>query len=154
MYSIDLINSIIKQFTDLVSDCTPAQLNTIPKGFNNNIAWNYGHAVVSSYGLAFVSSGVNPSVNISLVSKFRRGSKPESPVTEEEINVIKKLADDFPSALEEAINADQFQNITSYTTQTFGVPMNTLDSILTTIAAHNTLHLQTAKMYNRILNSQ
>ena len=153
MYTIDLINSIIKQFTDLVSDCTPQQLNTIPKGFSNNIAWNYGHTVVSGYGLAFVSSGVNPSVNIPLGSKFRKGSKPESPVTQEEIDTIKELAKNFSSALEDAVKTDQFQNITSYTTQTFGVPMNTLDSILTTIAAHDTLHLQTARMYNRILNS-
>ena len=153
MYTIDLINSIRKQFTDLVSNSTPEQLNTIPKGFSNSIAWNFGHAIVSGYGLAFVSTGVNPSVNIPLVSKFRKGSKPESPVTQEEINTIKELADNFPSALEEAIRADQFQNVTSYTTQTFGVLMNTLDSILTTIAAHDTLHFQTAKMYDRILNS-
>ena len=153
MYTIDIINSIRKQFTDLVSNSTPEQLNTIPKGFSNNIAWNFGHAIVSGYGLAFVSTGVNPSLNIPLVSKFRKGSKPESPVTQEEIDTIKELADNFPSALAEAIRADQFQNVTSYTTQTFGVLMNTLDSILTTIAAHDTLHFQTAKMYNRILNS-
>ncbi len=153
MYTIDLISSIRKQFTDLVSDATLEQLNTIPSGFSNNIAWNFGHIIVSGYGLAFVSTGVNPSVNIPLLSKFRKGSKPEAPVTLEEINTIKELADNFPFALEEAIRADQFQNITSYTTQTFGVPMNTLDSVLTTIAAHDTLHFQTARMYNRILNS-
>lgn len=153
MYTIDLMNSIRKQFTDLVSNSTLEQLNTIPKGFNNNIAWNFGHIIVSGYGLAFVSTGVNPSVNIPLLSKFRKGSKPEAPVTQEEINTIKKLANSFPSALEEAIKAGQFQNISSYTTQTFGVPMNTLDSVLTTIAAHDTLHFQTARMYNRILNS-
>ena len=153
MYTIDLINSIRKQFTDLVSNCTLEQLNTIPKGFNNNIAWNFGHIIVSGFGLTFVSTGINPSVNIPLISKFRKGSKPESRVTLEEINIIKELADHFPSALEEAIKTDQFQNVTSYTTQTFGVPINTLNSILTTIAAHDTLHFQTARMYDRILNS-
>ena len=154
MYTIDLISSIRKQFSDLVSDSTLEQLNIIPEGFNNSIAWNFGHMVVSGYGLAFVSTGVNPSLNIPLVSKFRKGSKPEKPVTLEEIETIKELADKFPSAVEQAIKADKFQNITSYTTQTFGVPMNTLDSVLTTIATHDTLHFQTAKMYNRILNSK
>lgn len=123
MYTIDLINSIRKQFTDLVSNSTLEQLNTIPKGFNNNIAWNFGHIIVSGYGLVFVSTGVNPSVNIPLLSRFRKDSKPEVSVTLEEINTIKELADNFPSAFEEAIRADQFQNITSYTTQTFGVPI-------------------------------
>ena len=61
--------------------------------------------------------------------------------------------EEFPLALEEAIKADRFQNIKSYTTQTFGLPMDTLESVLITIVAHDTLHFQTARMYNRILNS-
>lgn len=153
MYTIDLINSIRKQFTDLVSNARLDQLNTIPNGFNNNIAWNFGHMIASGYGLAFVSTGVNASLDIPLLSKFKKGTKPEAPVTQEEINTLKDLADQFPLALEEAIKADRFQNIKSYTTQTFGLPMDTLESVLITIVAHDTLHFQTARMYNRILNS-
>ena len=155
MYTLDLIKSIRKQFEELVSTSTLEELNTIPKGFNNNIAWNYGHIVVSGYGLTFVSTGVNPSANNNpLVAKFRKGSKPEGPVTQQEMDAIKELAANYPVALEESIKEDKFQNITPYTSQTFGIPMTTLDSVLTTIASHDMLHFQTAKMYKRILNTQ
>lgn len=153
MYSIDLICHIRDQFEKLLEDTSQDELNTIPRGFSNNIAWNYGHIIVSGYALAFISSGVNPSFPVPMYGTFRKGSKPEALITREEIDSLTELRRQFPAALEEAIHQNRFTDITPYTTQTFGVPMTTLDSILTTIAAHDTLHLQTAKMYKRILYS-
>ena len=154
IYSIDLSNSIRSRFEELIDNLSTEELNAIPHGFNNNIVWNYGHIIVSGYALAFISSGVDTSLTIPLYSKFRKGSRPEGIMTTGEINTLKELRAQFPAVLEEALKKEKFNNITAYATQTFGVPMPTLDSILTTIAAHDTFHYQTARMYKRILNSQ
>ena len=36
-----------KLFIRMMEELTIEQLNEIPTGFNNNMAWNFGHAVVS-----------------------------------------------------------------------------------------------------------
>ena len=47
-------------FLELVNSLSIEQLNKIPEGFNNNIAWNFGHIVVTTQTLCYVRSGVKP----------------------------------------------------------------------------------------------
>ncbi|WP_330443190.1 DinB family protein [Flavobacterium sp. C4GT6] len=70
---------------------TLEQLNKIPQGFNNNLIWNIGHIMVSQQILVYGGAGLPMIVSEELLAKYRRGSKPETDLTQEEVNEIKNL---------------------------------------------------------------
>lgn len=66
-------------------------LNKIPEGFSNNLIWNIGHIVVVQQMLVYKLSGLPMMISDEMVEKYKKGSKPEHTVSEEEVNEIKKL---------------------------------------------------------------
>ncbi len=67
------------------------QLNTIPDGFSNNLIWNIGHIVVVQQMLVYNLSGLPMFISDEMVEKYKKGTKPETPVTQEEVEQLKKL---------------------------------------------------------------
>ena len=151
MYTFDVINSIRKKCIDLLSNISLEDANKIPEGFNNNIAWNFGHLVVSGYSLVFKATQADPNFQIPLVDKFRKGTKPEGFVTQDEINELIELSNNFTLAVKEAWDAGRFNNITSYTTETLGVPITTIEEMITTVAIHDSIHSQVMRDFKRVL---
>jgi hypothetical protein len=151
MYSIELLKEMRRKFTSLIDGLSSEELNKTPEGFNNNIAWNYGHAIVSGYLLCYVSSGVEPEVEIPFVNKYRKGSKPEEFAGKEEIETLKKASDYFFSKIEKDWAADKFNNCKPYTTQTFGLEMQTKEEIFTNIFGHDVLHFSMATALKKVL---
>ncbi|MBE8727373.1 DinB family protein [Flavobacterium hungaricum] len=92
------------------------QLNKIPQGFNNNIIWNIGHCVAAQQGLVYKLSGLPAMVTEEFISKYRKGTRPEGDVSQEEVDEIRillkatleKTKNDFESSL--------FVDYTEYTT--------------------------------------
>lgn len=78
-------------YTKWLESYTLEQLNKIPQGFNNNLIWNIGHIMVSQQILVYGGAGLPMNVSEELLAKYRRGSKPETDVTQEEVNEIKNL---------------------------------------------------------------
>lgn len=152
MYTLKIIDSIRQQTIAAVKDRSNEQLNKIPEGFNNNIAWNFGHIIISGYSLVYKVTGVDPDFVIPYFEKYRKGSKPESPVTPEEIAALIELSNTFTRSVHEALNAGRFTDISEYTTGTFGLPITAIEEMLITVACHDTLHWQTIRDYKRILD--
>lgn len=67
------------------------QLNKIPDNFSNNMIWNIGHIVVVQQMLVYKLSGLPMMISDALVGKYRKGTKPETEVTQEEVDELKKL---------------------------------------------------------------
>ncbi|MBB4801096.1 hypothetical protein HNP37_001135 [Flavobacterium nitrogenifigens] len=67
------------------------QLNKIPQGFNNNIIWNVAHCVAAQQTLVYKLSGLPTMVSEEFILKYRKGTKPEGDVSEEEVNEVKTL---------------------------------------------------------------
>ncbi|HSD13836.1 MAG TPA: DinB family protein [Flavobacterium sp.] len=67
------------------------QLNKIPEGFSNNLIWNIGHIVVVQQMLVYNLSGLPMLVSTEMVDKYKRGTKPENPVSQEEVEQLKTL---------------------------------------------------------------
>jgi hypothetical protein len=67
------------------------ELNKVPDGFRNNIFWNIAHLVVTQQLLTYNLSGLPMLIDDELVNKYRKGSKTENDVIEEEVNLIKGL---------------------------------------------------------------
>lgn len=116
------------------------QLHTIPEGFNNNIAWNVAHLVVTQQLLHYRMSGKDCLISDELIDANKKGTQPTSQFTEEEFNEVLELFSGLPDTLEEDYNAGIFTNYNEYPTSTGFV----LDSIETAIAFnnfHEALHL-------------
>lgn len=97
---------------------TLEQLNKVPEGFSNNLIWNIGHIVVVQQMLVYNLSGLPMMVSAEMVTKYKRGTKPEQNVTQAEVDEIKSL---LFSTLEKArkdFADDIFRNYTEFTTMT------------------------------------
>ncbi|MGF7229845.1 DinB family protein [Arachidicoccus sp.] len=138
--SLKYILRIRELFIELVNGLSIEALNEIPEGFNNNIAWNFGHSIISTQGLCYLRSGVQPAMEIPLVEKYRKGSRPESFISKAEIDDLKAQAIAYLDQIKNDLASDRFKNITPYSTATFSYEMNTIEEVITCCLAHETLH--------------
>ena len=143
-----------EQFTNLnkgralmlkvIDGLTIEQLNTIPKGFKNNIAWNVAHLVVTQQLLCYRISGIPCLVSEEMITKYRKGAAPSSKasgkITESEFEAIKELLVKLPLKLEEDYKRGLFKEYTSYTTSV-GVALTDIDSAIQFNSFHEGIHL-------------
>ncbi|WP_053990412.1 DinB family protein [Mangrovimonas sp. TPBH4] len=94
------------------------ELNTIPSGFKNNVIWNIAHTIATQQILVYKLSGLPTLVSEDFIEQFKKGTKPERDVTQEEVDNIKEL---LFSTLEQTKTdyANQiFNSYNEYTTST------------------------------------
>ncbi len=117
---------ILSQFLENYS---LSQLNTIPEGFNNNLIWNIGHIVVVQQMLVYKLSGLPMMVSDAIIDKYKRGTKPEEQVTQEEYEAIKSLVLKTIDQTETDFNNNLFKNYLEFTTMTGIVLKNATDAM-------------------------
>lgn len=136
----DIIYAGRKNFVKLMDGLSIEQLNSIPEGFNNNIAWNFGHIVVSQQNLCYVRAGLTPCIEEYFIKKYQKGTKPEGFIPESEIAVLKENAFSLIEQLNTDLKADKFSGYTTFVTH-FGVELTCINDAVAFFAAHDTLHL-------------
>ncbi|QDH79489.1 DinB family protein [Echinicola soli] len=137
------ISSTIKtreNFISLVNGMTLDELNEIPKGFNNNIAWNFGHVIVTQQIICYKLSGQEILVPDTLVEKYRKGTKPESPITSKELEELKILALSTLESFKNDLLAGGFTKFNEYTTS-FGVTLKSISEAVEFNGIHEGMHL-------------
>ena len=92
------------------------QLNTIPTGFSNNLIWNVGHIIVVQQMLVYNLAGLPMMVSNEMVEKYKKGTKPEHHVTQEEVDEIKALLFSTLEKTKTDFADDIFKNYTEFTT--------------------------------------
>jgi hypothetical protein len=115
----------------ILENHTLEQLNTIPEGFSNNLIWNIAHVIVVQQMLVYNLSDLPMMVSDDMVAKYKRGTKPEHSVTQEEVDQIKTL---LFSTLEKArkdFANTIFKTFTEFTTMS-GYTMKTAKEALHT----------------------
>lgn len=118
---------------NLTNGLTIEQLHKIPEGFNNNIAWNVAHLVVTQQLLLYKLSGLQYLVSDELIDNYRKGTKPTETFSEEEFEEVKELLLGLSDTLKEDFSAGIFSDYTEYKTSTGFV----LDSFKTALAFNN-----------------
>ncbi len=139
-----------KNFLNVVNSLTTEQLNHIPDGLNNNIIWNFGHAIVTHQLLCYNLSGNRMYTNKELVHKYRIGTKPEAPVSAEEIEELKKLALELVSIFETDIQTDMFKEYKEYTTS-YNVTLSNIEDAVKFNNVHEGLHLGYAMAIRKMI---
>ena len=115
-FDICLKNRIVLE--SILDNFTLEQLNKIPKGFNNNIIWNIAHTIVTQQLLVYNNSQLPMLVTDDMVSKYRKGTKPEQDVTQRDVDEIRNLLFSTVEKTVEDYNKGLFINYTTYTVST------------------------------------
>lgn len=123
-----------------IKDLTNEQLNKVPEGFNNNIAWNLGHMVAAQQGICYKRAGLTPNISEEFYEQFRSGSKPEKPLSDSEIATIKELMASNIDQLQADYDQQIFGGYTAWTTR-YAVEMASIDDAIKFLPFHEGLHL-------------
>ena len=124
----------------IIESLTNEQLNKIPAGFKNNIAWNVAHLMVTQQLLCYKLSGLECLVSEEMITNFQKGSAPTHEVSIEEFEKIKELFLQLPTQLEKDYNTGIFKNYTTYTTS-IDVSLNSIDDAIAFNLYHEGIHL-------------
>lgn len=136
----ELIRQTRTRFIDLVNGLSIEELNEIPSGMNNNIAWNFAHIVTAQQGLCNRLSGIEPDVPAELIGPFNRGTKPEGFISQETIDQFKEYAVTCIDELERGLAENVFVQYKSYTTS-YGYTLNNIEDAIRFVMVHDALHL-------------
>ncbi|MBX2841352.1 MAG: DinB family protein [Flammeovirgaceae bacterium] len=129
-------NNILK----IIETHSTDDLNKIPEGFNNNLVWNFGHIIVTQQLLSYGMGGLELNLDMGIVNKFRKGSKPTSPISSEEIDFLKENLFPLVDKLEEDLEKGKFENFKTYATS-YGFELNNIQDAIAFNNAHEGMHL-------------
>lgn len=139
-YQLELFKQNRRNILSLLEAHNLQQVNTILPGTRNNILWNAGHLLVSQQFLWYHFSGLPLNVPEELIGKYAGDTIPSGQASQAEFEEIKSLlrntAEKALSDYEESI----FQNYQSYTSEYFGLTMNTIDEAIQFNNYHEGVH--------------
>lgn len=124
----------------VIQNLTNEQLNRIPVGFKNNIAWNVAHLLVSQQLLCYKLSGLECLVSTEMIENFQKGSAPNYIVSTEEFETIKETFLQLPVKLNEDYSKGIFKNYTEYTTSVM-VTLSNIEEAIDFNLLHEGIHL-------------
>ncbi|WP_372793835.1 DinB family protein [Lutibacter sp.] len=125
---------------NIIENLTMEQLNKIPEGFKNNIAWNITHLVVTQQLLCYKLSGLDCLISEEMILNFQKGTSPTYTISEDEFNSIKKLFLELPERLKEDYDTGLFKNYFEYKTSV-GINLNTIEDGILFNLYHEGIHL-------------
>jgi len=116
------------------------QINKIPKGCKNSIAWNMAHLVVTHQLLCYKNSGLNILVTQEMVENYQKGTAPKNEMTQEELEYVKEQLLALVDTFEEDYNANIFGEYKAYPTSV-NVTLNNIDDAFEFNNYHEGIHL-------------
>ncbi|WP_224998507.1 DinB family protein [Cesiribacter sp. SM1] len=149
-FQLHLIRKTRENFFKLMDGLSIDSLNKVPEGFNNNIVWNFGHILVSQQILCYHLSGLRMQLDPELIRRYRKGSKPEAPVGEAELEQLKNYAVSTADQLEKDLKEGVFQNFNEYLTS-YGLVLTSIGEAVAYNAQHESLHLGYAMALKKLV---
>lgn len=136
----EILRQSRKLILSSIENLSIEQLNKIPEGFNNNIAWNVAHLVVTQQLLCYKLSELECLISKDMIERFQKGTFPKHPVLEDEFLEIKKLFLELPNKLEEDYKKQVFKKYLSYKTSV-NITLNSIEDGIEFNAYHEGIHL-------------
>lgn len=136
---IEIIKNTRAYILELVRALSIEQLNKVPAGYNNNIIWNLGHLVAAQQGVCYARAGMKLRVDEDFFDTYKKGSKPETFLGEEEFNKIKGLFFSSLDVLKQDYDNGLWTSYTAWTTS-YGVALNTIEDAIQFLNFHEGLH--------------
>lgn len=127
-------------YLKIIENYSLEQLNKIPEGFSNNLVWNLGHIIVSQQGLVYRLSGLPMSVSPEMMEKYKNGSRPTEPVSQEEVDELKGLLFSLINKTKRDYANGLFTTYTEYTTSV-GFHLSSSEEAIEFNNYHEGIHL-------------
>ena len=116
------------------------QLNSVPKGFNNNIIWNVAHALVTQQSIMYSLSGLPALVPQEWVDGYRKGTRPEGDVSQEFVTAIDEALTSTMDQLQKDLEAGIFENFQPYATST-KMELTSIETAFPFVLFHDGVHI-------------
>jgi len=129
-----------KYLSNLLDELTLEQLNTIPKGYNNNILWNIAHVLVTEQMLTYGLCDLPIAMDAAFISQFKKGSKCFSDYTYNELQLIKNDYFKLINKTQYDYGNNRFKNFKEYPTST-GISLKSIGDALRFNSLHEGIHL-------------
>ncbi len=136
-------------FIKLINFLSLEQIGSIPTGFNNSIAWNFAHSIISMQLLTYGIAGLELKINNAFIEKYRKGTVAESNIAQTELDMLKELAISTVSQLQEDYDNGLFTEYKKYETS-YGYPLSSIESAIAFNNVHEGLHYGYAMAQKRV----
>lgn len=140
-FTLDVLSNTRQLLKKTIENNTLEVLNKVPEGFNNNVIWNIGHVLVTEQLLVYKLSGLSMSVSAALVDKYKKGTKPEGDVSQEDVNEIKTLLISTIEDTKENYKKEVFKAYQEYTVSTTGNTLTNVNDALQFVQCHEGMHM-------------
>lgn len=146
--------SILKNTRDnvlgLIEGLDTAALNVIPAGFNNNLAWNLGHILVTQQLLCYRLAGEDCYISDPIIDAYRKGSKPNGPIDEALINTFKGQLLSLQEKIRTDYSQGRFKSYKPYQTS-YGANLNSVTEAIIFNNVHEGMHLGTMMAMKKLI---
>ena len=139
-----------RNFIQLVESLNLKQLNNIPKGFKNNVIWNFGHVIVTQQILCYKLAGISPRISQEHIEMFKKGSAPYGDFEQVDVSSLIELAESLLESFETDLKQLDFGQFTTYTTS-FNVTLTSIEEAIEFNAIHEGLHYGYAMAMKHLL---
>ena len=135
------INKVIRgNVLGLIEGLSVAQLNKIPDGYKNNIIWHFGHLLATQQLLTYGLTKNEFLLSDNIIEEFRKGTKPEKPYSEDDIEELKFIFSEVINQTELDYNDGVFTEFSDYPTS-FGITLTSIEDAVTFNNVHEGLHM-------------
>ncbi|KAA1247669.1 DinB family protein [Aquimarina sp. RZ0] len=119
-----------KTLEKILNSYSLEELNKVPEGFSNNLIWNIAHVLVTQQLLVYRLSGLSPMIDDEIIDLYKKGTKTEKPVNQDEVDFIKDLLFSTVDKIEKDIDANIFTEYKEYPTSTGFVLRSIADAMM------------------------
>lgn len=116
------------------------QLNVVPEGFSNSIAWNLAHALVTQQLLMYGLSGNTFRIDPRWVERYRKGTRADEPMPAATLAEVKRSMIHTVDLARQDLADGMFVQYQPYTTS-FGVQLRSIEDAIRFNNIHEGLHL-------------
>lgn len=149
--SLELITFAREGLLGVLDGLTLAQVNMVPAGFNNNLAWQLAHVIAVEQKYIYEKGGLPVNIDPAIIEAYGNGTKPEKDLTQAELDDFKKLAIATIEKLAADCESGHFDNYAPHALR--HIQIQNIDDALQFILFHEGLHVGAARDLRRAVTA-